>query len=125
MLKARARGDELADPPEADDPERLLIQLDAGVLGAIPFAFEQRLLGLRDVASEREQERHGVLGGGDDVGLRRIGDDDAALGGGLDVEATSTRPITCVTPRRQCACAQAIIYTSAACRASAACARPW
>ena len=41
---------------------------------------------LRDVAREREHQRHGVLGGGDDVRLRRVGDDDAALGRGLDVD---------------------------------------
>ena len=41
---------------------------------------------LRDVAREREHQRHGVLGGGDDVRLRRVGDDDAALGRRLDVD---------------------------------------
>ena len=66
----RALGDELADAPEAEDAERLLVQLDAGVFRAIPFAFVQRLVRLGDVAGEREQQRQRVLGGGDDVRLR-------------------------------------------------------
>jgi hypothetical protein len=41
---------------------------------------------LRDVAREREQHRHRVLGGGDDVRLRGVDDDDAALGRGGDVD---------------------------------------
>ena len=32
----RALGDELADAPEAEDPERLLVELDAGELRALP-----------------------------------------------------------------------------------------
>jgi hypothetical protein len=43
-------------------------------------------VGLRHVAREREQQRERVLGGGDDVGLGRVGDDDPALGGGGDVD---------------------------------------
>jgi hypothetical protein len=78
--------DELADAAEAEDPERLVEQLDAGELRALPFAGGQARVGLRDVAGEREQQRHRVLGGGDDVGLRRVGDDDPPLGGGLHVD---------------------------------------
>jgi hypothetical protein len=40
---------------------------------------------LRDVAREREQQGERVLGGGDHVGLRRVGHDDPALRGGGDV----------------------------------------
>jgi hypothetical protein len=36
--------------------------------------------------ARREQQRQRVLGGGDDVGLRGVGDDDPALGGGGDVD---------------------------------------
>ena len=46
----------------------------------------ERRVGLRDVAREREQQRHRVLGGGHDVRLGRVGDDDPALRGGLDVD---------------------------------------
>ena len=41
---------------------------------------------LRDVAREREQHPHRVLGGGDHVRLRSVRDDDAALGGGVHVD---------------------------------------
>jgi hypothetical protein len=47
-------------------------------------------MSLRHVAGERQQERHRVLGGGDDVRLRGVGDDDPALGrlGNVDVVDT-------------------------------------
>ena len=43
-------------------------------------------MGLRHVAGQSEQQRHRVLGGRDDVGLRRVRDDDAHPGGGVDVD---------------------------------------
>ncbi len=43
---------------------------------------DQRRVRLRDVARERQQQRHRVLGGGHDVRLGRVGDDDPAPGGG-------------------------------------------
>ena len=46
----------------------------------------ERGVGLRHVAGLREQQRHGVLGGGDDVALRRVDDHHAAAGGGVDVD---------------------------------------
>ena len=77
---------ELPDLPEAEDPERLLVQLDAGELRPLPLAADQRRVGLRHVARERQQQRHRVLGRGDHVRLRRVGDDDPALGGGVDID---------------------------------------
>ena len=81
-----AMGHELADAPEAEDPERLVEQLDARELRALPLAGDQAGVRLGHVAGQREQQRHRVLGGGDDVGLRRVGHDDAALGRGGDVD---------------------------------------
>ncbi len=81
----RAGGHELADAAEAEDPEHLLVDLDAAELRALPLPGGQRAVRLRDVAREREHQRHRVLRGGDDVRLRRVGDDDAALGRRLDV----------------------------------------
>ena len=62
-----ALGDELSDPAEAEDPQRLLVQLGAGELGALPLAGGQRRVRLRNVARERQQQRHRVLGGRDHV----------------------------------------------------------
>src|SRR3712207_7425071 len=42
---------------------------------------------LRDVARQRQHQRDRVLRGGDDVRLRRVGDDDPALGRRLDVRS--------------------------------------
>ena len=46
----RALGHELADPAEAEDAERLLVDLDAAELAALPLAALQRRVRLRDVA---------------------------------------------------------------------------
>ena len=83
---ARALGHERADAAEAEDGERLLVELGAGELRALPLALLHRRVGLRDVARLREHERHRLLGGRDDVGRRRVAHDDAALGGGRDVD---------------------------------------
>ena len=56
-----ALGHELSDAPEADDPERLFIELHAGVFRAVPFAFHQRRVRLRHVAGQGQQQRHRVL----------------------------------------------------------------
>jgi hypothetical protein len=84
--RAGARRHELADAAEAEHAERLLVDLDAAEPRALPAPRGQRSVGLRDVARERQHQRHGVLRGGHDVRLRRVGDDDAALGGRLDVD---------------------------------------
>ncbi len=81
-----AGGDELADAAEAEDAERLLVDLDAAELRALPLAGGEAGVRLRDVARQRQHQRDGVLRGGDDVRLRRVGDDDPALGGRLDVD---------------------------------------
>ncbi len=89
---ARTLGNQLADAPEAEDPERLLIKLHTGVLRAIPFTGDQRFVGLRDVSCERQQQRHRVLGRGHDVRLRRVGHDDPALSGRLDIDVVHADP---------------------------------
>ena len=43
-------GDELADAAEADDADRLAIELGALELGAVPAAVDEGAVGLRDVA---------------------------------------------------------------------------
>ena len=83
---AGADRDELADAAEAEHAERLALDLGAAELAALPLAAGEAGVRLRDVAGEREHQRDRVLGGGDRVGLRRVGDDDPALGGGGDVD---------------------------------------
>ena len=58
------------DPPQADDAQDLAVQLDALPAGSLPAPGDQRGVGLGHVAGLREQQRHGVLGRGQDVRLR-------------------------------------------------------
>ena len=84
--RAEPLGDEDADPAEPDDADGLLVELDAGVLDALPLPLLQRRAGGRDVPGGGEQQADGQLGGADDVGGRRVDDHDAGLGGLLDVD---------------------------------------
>ena len=81
-----AVGDELADPAEADDAERLVGELDALPARPLPAAGGERGVRLRHVAGLGEQQRDRVLGGGDDVRLRGVDHHHAAGGGGGDVD---------------------------------------
>ncbi len=78
--------DEYADAPEADDAERLLVELDAGVPAALPLPPRQGRMGRTDVARGGQHQCDGELGGTDDVGGRRVDDEYAVLGGRLDVD---------------------------------------
>ena len=78
--------DQLADPAEAEDAERLGMQLDTGEPGAVPGTGDEGGMRLRHVAGQRQQQRHGVLGRCDHIRLRRVGDHDAQTGRGLDVD---------------------------------------
>ena len=81
-------GEQLADLAEADDADGLAGELHAGERAALPLP---RRAGSRrppgTLPGDREQQRDRVLGGGDDVGRRRVDDQHAARGGGrhLDV----------------------------------------
>ena len=79
-------GDEDADAAETDDTDGLVGDLDAGELRPLPRSLAQRGVGGRDLPGGGEQQRDGVLGGGDDVRLRRVHDQDAALGGRRHVD---------------------------------------
>ena len=82
----RAAGDLLADPPEAENTERLVGDLDAAVARALPAPVLQRRVGLRDVAGQRQQQADRVLRGGDDRRLGRIRDHDALARRRVDVD---------------------------------------
>ena len=83
-------GDEHADPTEADDAERLAVQLDAGPAGAVPLARLQVAVGLGQVARLREQQRHRLLGRGDHVRLGGVDHHHAARRGRGDVDVVET-----------------------------------
>ena len=76
----------LADSAEAEHAERLACELDPAVRASFPAALLQRGMGLRDVARKGDEEADRVLRGGDDRGVWRVGDDDPAARGRLDVD---------------------------------------
>ena len=110
----RAAGDELADPAEADHAERLAVELVAAEARARPFAVGERGMGLRHVAEQRQRQRQRVLGGGDRVRLRRVGDDDAALRRGRDVDVVDPGAGAADRPQagRPCAISSAVILVA-------------
>ena len=82
----RAPRDLLPDPAEAEHAERLAGELDAAVRAPFPAALLERGVRLRDVPRERDEQADGVLGGGDDRGLRRVRHDDPAPRRRVDVD---------------------------------------
>ena len=100
---AGAGRDQLPDAAEADHRERLVGQLDAAEAAALPAPVDQRRVGLRDVAGQRQHQRDGVLGGRQRVRLRRVADQDAARRGRLDVDVVDARagPADHAQPRRR------------------------
>ena len=86
MPNARAAWRRASRCAEADDAEGLAVELDAHELRARPLAALDARMGLRDVAAEREQHGHRVLGRRHDVRRRRIDDEDAARRAGVDVD---------------------------------------
>ena len=75
-----------ADPPEAEDAERLPRDLDSREALAIPRAGLESGVRLRNVPDERKQQRDRVLGRRVDRRLGRIRDDDSASRGRIDVD---------------------------------------
>ena len=73
-----AVGDDRADIAAADQAQRLAGQLDAHEAVLFPLARLGRLVGLGNLAGEREQHRDRMLGGGDRIAERRVHDDDSA-----------------------------------------------
>ncbi len=71
---------------------------------ALPAAVDQRRVGLRDVARQRQHQRDRVLGGRQRVRLRRVADQDAARRGRLDVDVVDARagPADHAQPRPGC-----------------------
>ena len=81
-----------ADIAATDDAENLAAELDPHEPRLFPFAGLGRAVGHRDLARQREHHRDRVLCGGDRIAVRGIHDDDAALGGGGDVDIVDADP---------------------------------
>ena len=79
-------GREHADPAEADDADRLLVDLDAGVLRALPLAVLQCGIGGRDVAGGRQQQSTASSAALTMLDGRRVHDHDAGLRCRRDVD---------------------------------------
>src|SRR5690606_20187226 len=73
--------EQLADAAEADDADGLAEDLDAVELAALPGALTQGRVGGGDLTGGGQHQGDRVLGGGVDVGGRRVHDHHAALGG--------------------------------------------
>jgi hypothetical protein len=83
-------GDEHADAAETEHADGLALQLDAGVLGALPLALLEGRVPLRNVPSGGQKQRDRVLGGGDDVGGGGVDHHHPGLGGGLHVDVVES-----------------------------------
>ena len=79
-------GDQLADAAEPDHADRLAEDLGARERRPLPGVLAQRRVGGRDLARGGQQQRERVLGGAVDVRRRRVDDQHAARGGGVDVD---------------------------------------
>ena len=76
--------------PSPTIPTRLLVELDAGVLAALPLTPAQGCVRGGDVSRSGEQQADRELGGADDVGGRCVDDHDTRLGGLPDVDVVET-----------------------------------
>ena len=88
----RPLGHQRSDAAEPHDPEGFAVQLDSLPTRSFPAAGFQSGVGLRDVAGLGEQEGEGVLGGGQDVRLRSVHDNDTPARGGRDVHVVEADP---------------------------------
>ena len=81
-----ALGDFGADAAKAEDAEVLAEEFGAREGLAVPLAFAHRLHGFGYGAGQGEQVRERQLSGRDGVARRGVHHDDAAFGGGIDVD---------------------------------------
>ena len=82
----RAARDLPTDAAEAEHAEHLVGELDASPSRALPATRDERRVGLRHIAREREQQRERVLGRRDDVRLGGVRDHDPAPRRRVDVD---------------------------------------
>ena len=84
--------EQLADAADTDDGQGLVGQLHALPLGALPTTLHQGVVGLGDVSGLGQQQRHGLLGCGQDVRLRGVDDHHATDGGVGHVDVVEPDP---------------------------------
>ena len=87
-----ALGDLGADAAETEHAEGLAEEFGAGEGLTVPLAFVHGLDGFRHRAGEGEQVGEGKLGGRDGIARGGVHHDDAALGGGIDVDVVDPHP---------------------------------
>jgi hypothetical protein len=68
------------------------VQFHAFPFAALPLAVLERRVGLGNIARLGQQQRHGLLGGRQDVGHGRVDDHDAEFGGLGDVDVIEADP---------------------------------
>jgi hypothetical protein len=81
----QALGDECTDATEADDADRLFVELGTRVLAALPLTLRQSCVSSRNVTSKAEDVTDGQLGSRNDVRRRGIDDHDTGGGCRLDI----------------------------------------
>ncbi len=86
----RALGDERADLAETHDTEGLAVKFNALPLAALPFSGLQRRMSLGNIASLRQQQRHGLFRRGENIRDRRVDDHYSQLGGLGDVDVVQS-----------------------------------
>jgi hypothetical protein len=83
--RSGARGDFLADPAEAHQPQRLAAELDSRELLLVPHATLHRGVRRGHRAGQRQHQRQRVFGDAHAVGARGVHHHDAACAGSGDV----------------------------------------
>ncbi|MNC24978.1 hypothetical protein D3C75_730510 [compost metagenome] len=81
-----AFGNLTADPAHADNAQHLVAQLHTHEGFAVPFPAYGFLVRLGNHPGEAENMTEGQLAGGDGVAVRRIHNNDAAFGGGFQID---------------------------------------
>src|SRR5258708_39220911 len=85
-----AAGDFRSNAAHAKNTERLSVELDSLKAFSIPFSGFHAGVSLRNVSSDRDQQRKRVLCSGNGVSPGRIHDDDPTPGGCFDVDTVSS-----------------------------------
>ena len=81
-----------ADPAQPDDADRPAGNIDRAHCLPLPAPGAGGGIGVRDLARDAEQERDGVLGGGDRIGARGVQDEYAGPGRRIEIDVVDADP---------------------------------